>query len=285
MAYGSLVVGCLVLAVVLISAEPSRGWPTTAEGAQADRVRVLQMNLCNSGLAGCYTGRSVARAVAVIRAQAPDVVTLNEVCRADVPVLERALADTAPVGATTSAFHPAMDRRTGDVVRCRDGEPYGIALMARRQPLVPAFLTTGGIYPVQNPADPEERAWLCLNTPGFAACTTHLDNSNSAVATAQCDYLIGTAFPSMRARGWPAPAVLGGDFNLHADVQGCLATGDRRAGDGGVQNVVVSQQFAITSQRRIDMQATTDHPGLLVTLALSVPAPAQLRTAVTANVV
>ena len=44
-----------------------------------------------------------------------------------------------------------------------------------------------------------------------------------------------------------------------------------------MQNVVVSAPFTITSQRRIDMRASTDHPGLLVT--------AQLRTAATANVV
>src|SRR6476620_9457895 len=126
MAYGGLLVGCVVLAVVLISAEPSRGGPTTPEGVQADRVRVLQMNLCNSGLAGCYTGRSVSRAAAVIRAQAPDLVTLNEVCRADVPVLERAMG-----GAASAAFQPARNRRTGGAVRCRNGESYGIALLSR----------------------------------------------------------------------------------------------------------------------------------------------------------
>jgi endonuclease/exonuclease/phosphatase family metal-dependent hydrolase len=272
MVYGGLIVGCIVLAVVLITAEPSRGVPTATEGARVDRVRVLQMNLCNSGLARCYTGRSVATAVAVIRAQAPDLVTLNEVCRADVPVLDRALADTEPFGATTSAFQPALDRRTGSVVRCRNGEPYGIALLTRRPPLAPAYRTVGGIYPTQNPGDPEERAWLCVNTTGFAACTTHLDAADATVARAQCDYLMRAVLPSMRT-----PAVLGGDFNLGAGIEGCLAAGDRRIDDGGVQDVVVSAPFTITSQRRIDMRASTDHPGLLAT--------AQLRTAATANVV
>ena len=256
MVYSGLVVGCTVLAIALITALPSHA----AEGA---RVRVLQMNLCNSGLAGCYTGKSVARAVAVIRAQAPDLVTLNEVCRADVPVLERALAATDSSSATTSAFQPAMNRHTGDAVHCRNGEPYGIALLSRRS----ALRTAGGIYPTQNPADPEQRAWLCLKTPGFAACTTHLDATNAAVARAQCRYLIGTVLPKMGA-----PVVLGGDFNLRASMQGCLAAGQRRTDDGGVQNVVVSTPFAITSQQRIDMRATTDHPGLLVTAQLRTPA-------------
>jgi endonuclease/exonuclease/phosphatase family metal-dependent hydrolase len=265
--WSGLLVGCAVLVTLL----------TTAGSSPDGRVRVLQMNLCNSGLAGCYTGRAVATAVEVIRAQTPDVVTLNEVCRADVAVLERAL------GVGTSAFRPALDRRTGEAVRCVDGEQYGIAVLTRR----PATLTTGGIYPTQNPADTEQRAWLCLDTTAFTACTTHLDNGDAAVARAQCDYLLATAFPSMRARGWPTPAVLGGDFNLRADVQGCLAAGDRRSDDGDVQNVVASPQFGITAQRRIDMQATTDHPGLLVTLALTPPAPSSLQwgTAATASVV
>ena len=153
------------------------------------------MNLCNSGLAGCYTGLAVATAVAVVRAQEPDVVTLNEVCRADVAVLARAS------GAAASAFRPAMDRRTGEAVHCLDGEPYGIAVLTRR----PAKLTTGGIYPTQDPTGPEQRAWLCLDTTDLAACTTHLDNGNAAVARAQCDYLLGTAFPSMRAGAGPRP--------------------------------------------------------------------------------
>ncbi len=262
MVYGGMLVGCFVLAVVLITAPPSRA-----------SVRVLQMNLCNSGLAGCYTGRSVATAVAVIRAQAPDVVTLNEVCRADVPLLERALAAGRPFGIATSSFQPAIDRRTGDPVRCLGGDAYGIALVARR----PALRTIGGIYPTQNPADPEQRAWLCLDTTAFAACTTHLDSGNATVARAQCDYLLDTVVPTMRA-----PVALGGDFNLRSDIQGCLAAGDRRIDDGGVQNVVVSAPFAVASERLIDMLASTDHPGLLVTLAL---AQSPSRTAATTSVV
>ncbi|MBV9919548.1 MAG: endonuclease/exonuclease/phosphatase family protein [Pseudonocardia sp.] len=253
--YGALVLGCL-LTTALVGAVPS----SAAEGT---RVRVLQMNLCNSGLAGCYTGRSVSRAAAVIRAQAPDLVTLNEVCRADVPILERAMG-----GAASSAFQPARNRPTGGAVRCRNGEPYGIALLSRR----PSLRTSGGIYPTQNPADPEERAWLCVSTTGFAACTTHLDATNAAVARAQCRYLVATVLPPLRS-----PTVVGGDFNLRASMKGCLAAGQERVDDGGVQNVVVGPQFAVSSQRRIDMLKTTDHPGLLVT--------AQLRTAATANVV
>ena len=110
--------GLLVACVVLVTA-----FCTTGAGRRDD-VRVLQMNLCNSGLAGCYTGRAVATAADVIRAQAPDVVTLNEVCRSDAAVLDR--RGTAP-----PAFRPVPDRRTGGATRCRNGEPYGIAILTR----------------------------------------------------------------------------------------------------------------------------------------------------------
>src|SRR4051794_3962967 len=89
-------------------------------------VRVLQLNLCNSGIAGCYTGRSTAAAAAAIRAQVPDVVTLNEVCDDDMPALERALAGAVPGGAAVSTFQPVRNGRTGEPYRCRNGRQYGI---------------------------------------------------------------------------------------------------------------------------------------------------------------
>lgn len=237
---GLLVVGVALLTLLTMAAAAPR----------RDDVRLLQMNLCNSGLAGCYSGRAVATAADVIRAQTPDVVTLNEVCRADVTVLARSFG--------ASAFRPVLDRRTGGVTRCRNGEPYGIAILTRQQ----ATRITGATYPTQNPADPEQRAWLCLATAGLTACTTHLDATSTAVARAQCRHLVGTVLPTLAA-----PVVLGGDFNLRADVRSCLPTGERRADDGGFQDVVVSDAFSITSRRVLDMRNTTDHPGLLVTLA------------------
>jgi endonuclease/exonuclease/phosphatase (EEP) superfamily protein YafD len=217
--------------------------------ARTEDLRVLQMNLCNSGLAGCYTGRSVATAADVIRAQAPDVVTVNEVCQADVAVLARG---------GPSAFRAVLDSRTGGATRCRNGDAYGIAILTRR----PVSRVTGGTYATQNPNDPEQRAWLCVDTGDISACTTHLDARSTAVARSQCRYLLGTVLPAMRS-----PVVLAGDLNLRAGVRNCLSADERNADDGGFQNVVVTGTFAITSTRVLDMRSTTDHPGLLVTLA------------------
>lgn len=238
-------------------------------------VRVLQMNLCDSGLAGCYTGRSVREAAALIRAVTPDLVTVNEVCRDDLTTLQQALANgtgAAVVAAVVSTFQPALDRRTGGAFRCRNGQPYGIGLIVRRPPGSPASRSTTGVYPTQDSGDPEERVWLCLDDTRILACTTHLANTSLTVARTQCSYLLDTAIPAARARNTATPVVLGGDLNLRAgssDLRTCLPANDRSADDGGVQEVVATPEFTLTSRRSIGMQATTDHPGLLVTLTLA----------------
>ena len=271
---GGFLVGCAVLASGSGSAGLSRGEPGASDGVADTQVRVLQMNLCDSGLAGCYTGRSVSAAAAVIRDQTPDLVTLNEVCRDDVSILERALAGSDRGDGTASAFQPARDRRTGASFRCRDGQPYGIGLVARLPLPGRGFTSTrSGIYPIQDATDPEERAWLCVDAGAFVACTTHLADTSAQVAWAQCRYLVGAVIPGVRAGGFPAPAVLGGDLNLRVggspDVRSCLPAGDRRADDGGVQDIVVTPEFVIASPELIDLQATTDHPGLLATFTLN----------------
>ncbi len=277
LAVSGCLVGCAALATGSSTAGLSQSGRDASDGLTHTQVRVLQMNLCDSGLASCYTGRSVSTAAAVIRDAAPDLVTLNEICRDDVSILELALAESDHVGATRAAFQPALDRRTGDPFRCRNGQPYGIGVVARRSPLSRGSTITSGIYPIQDTNDPEERAWLCLDTAAFAACTTHLADTSASVARAQCGYLFDTAIPAVRVREDHAPAVLGGDLNLHAggapDVRSCLPTGDRRADDGGVQHIVVTPEFVITSRQTINMHTATDHPGLLATLTLTAPQP------------
>jgi Endonuclease/Exonuclease/phosphatase family len=273
-----VVIICSLVASLVVggSAAPAlaAAGPSVAARAPDAPLTVLQLNLCNSGLAGCFTGRSVAKAVAVIRAEEPDVVTLNEVCEGDLPVLERALADGARDGAVVSAFRAAKDRRTGGAFLCRNGRPYGIGMVVRRDPDVRDHSTFGGIFPTQDMRDPEERAWLCVDArTGVTACTTHLANSSRPVARAQCGYLLGTAIPAGRVRNGSATVVLGGDLNLRFDgvprTQSCLPTGVRRVDDDDVQNVVTTPEFEIVSRRLVSMGGTTDHPGLLVELKAS----------------
>lgn len=243
-----------------------------AQPAARESLRVLQMNLCDSGIAECYTGRSVAEAAAVIRTDDPDVVTLNEVCRDDVSALDRTMVGVHPGGTVVWAFKAATDRRTAGAFRCRNGQPYGIGLLAHIPAPDRGYSTYSGIYATQDPGDPEERAWLCLDAVGsYYACTTHLANTNSTVALSQCRFLLRTAVPAVRAQGGgDAPTVLGGDLNLSyggiPDVRSCLPSGYLDTGDGGVQFIVATTDFTVSSDRSIGMGGTTDHPGLLVAL-------------------
>jgi endonuclease/exonuclease/phosphatase family metal-dependent hydrolase len=264
-------VGCTTTAIGSNAVRPPPGPPTPVGDVPAAPVRVLQLNLCSSGIADCYTGRSTAEAAAVIRAETPDLVTLNEVCQDDVPVLQRALADAVPGGEVASAFQAARNGRTGEPYRCRNGQQYGIGIVSR-WPSAPGSSAGAGIYPTQDREDPEERAWLCMDvaaTPALAVCTTHLAYTKREVAGAQCRYLFETVVADMRALDGAAPLVLGGDLNLGSgdspDLRSCIPAGSALVDDGGQQHVVATPEFVVGSSRTIDLRAT-DHPGLLVTL-------------------
>ena len=285
---GGLTAALLAVVVVVVAgcAPAPKSGPTAAGStaaaapapapAAAAPLRVLQLNLCSSGIAGCYTGRSTDQAAAVVRAEAPDLVTLNEICQDDVADLERALADAMPDATVVSAFQPARNGRNGEPYRCRNGRQYGIGLVSR-WPSVPGAAASGGIYPAQDRDDPEERAWLCLDAaaaPPVAVCTPHLAYTKREVAAAQCRYLFDTVIAEIRARVGTAPVVLGADLNLGSgdspDLKACLPPHSALVDDGGPQHVVATPEYVVDDHRTIDLRGTTDHPGLLVSLA---PAP------------
>ncbi|MGC4892282.1 endonuclease/exonuclease/phosphatase family protein [Micromonospora sp. DT31] len=235
-------------------------------------LRVLQMNLCNSGRAGCYTGQAVDRATEVITAERPDLVMLNEVCRNDVDRLGRALRAARRGGTVVSAFHAAGDRPATAPTLCNNGQPYGIGLLTRVDADNPRSSVHRGTYPAQDRADPEERVWLCVRAgDGPHACTTHLANTSGEVALAQCAQLLGAVVPAIRRRAGAGPTVLGGDLNLAAggtpDVRSCVPTGYHRVDDGARQQILATGG-TICCHRSVDMRGTTDHPGLLATLTV-----------------
>jgi endonuclease/exonuclease/phosphatase family metal-dependent hydrolase len=268
-----LLVGCTAMATgpnAVVAPAPAP--PSAVGDIAATPVRVLQLNLCNSGIAGCYTGRAAAAAAAVIRAETPDLVTVNEVCQDDMPTLQQALAEAVPDSAVTSAFQPARNAGTEEPYRCRNGRQYGIGIVSR-WPTVSEFSSDRGIYPAQDADDPEQRAWLCLDvaaTPTVSVCTTHLAYTKREIAGAQCRYLFDTVITGMRARDGAAPLVLGGDLNLGSgdspDLEACLPAGYELVDDGGQQHVVATPDLVAADSRTIDLDGSTDHPGLLVTL-------------------
>jgi hypothetical protein len=237
-------------------------------------LAVLQMNLCNSGFAGCYAGgQSIPEAAAVIAAQRPDVVTLNEVCDGDVTgALAAAMRQTWPADHVFAQFQPAWNRANNAPYRCANGQQYGIGVLGHVAPAAWAGIEArSGIYPAQNAGSNEERAWVCVYAVGdYYACTTHLESDVGSVALAQCQYLMGTAVPATRAAfGGNLPAVVSGDLNLRyggsPNAQACVPTGWFRKGDNSVQHVLATSDFGFVSTRKTGMRHT-DHPAWQVNL-------------------
>jgi hypothetical protein len=244
--------------------------PAAGGAAPARTRQVLQMNLCNSGEAGCYTGgRAVDEAGALIRGAArPDLVTLNEVCRRDVTDrLAGVLAGRWPSDDIVYLFAPAINA-AGGPYRCQNGDAFGNGLIAR----VPAggitvLDTRYGRFTAQA-TDIEQRTFGCVDLARFAACVTHLENVSLTVATTQCTTLLSRVMPALR-RAWPTDrsAIVAGDMNLGSRLTGCAAAGFRQAGDGGVQHVLGSTGVQFLRTDRYPMKQT-DHDALLVSLAL-----------------
>jgi endonuclease/exonuclease/phosphatase family metal-dependent hydrolase len=242
-----------------------------ANGSTSPTLRVLQLNLCNSGVASCYTGRSVTTAAALIADEQPDVVTLNEICRDDVPQLQRSMSVAHPGRSVETAFKADPDRPTNGPYRCANGQEFGIGVLAA----VPASASDdrvyGDVYPIQDSTDPEERVWLCVHAGGaFYACVTHAASESTSTAVEQCRYFLQSAVPTMRRDGGDDPVILGADLNLPAHhspgPQSCLSHGYQLADDGARQDVITSSEFAVRSRAVISMRGTTDHPALLVDL-------------------
>ncbi|MGN9777114.1 endonuclease/exonuclease/phosphatase family protein [Micromonospora sp. H33] len=261
------------MAVVFLLSVAALPAGSSVPGPASAPIRLLQMNLCNSGMAGCYTGRSVTEASKVIRTEKPGLVALNEVCADDVDALERTMADVHAGGTVVGAFKAARNGRTGGPYRCLNGQPYGVGLLAHIPAPYRGHTVHSGIYPMQDATDPEERAWLCVDAAGaLYACTTHLAYTSPVLALAQCGYLLGTAIPLMRLRDPQQPAVLSGDLNLRhggsPDVRACVPSGYLHLHDGAVQQLMATGDFIVHSSRSVSMGGTTDHASFLVTLTV-----------------
>jgi hypothetical protein len=237
------------VAVVLLACVACHAAPPVAAGT----FTVLQMNLCDSGQASCYTGgAAIPEAAGVIRDTRPDVVTLNEICRRDLAALAPSVPGTAYT-AFQSVYAPA-----GGPYHCVNGDDFGIGVIARVRPGTTPGVR-GGEHPIQIQRPDERRSWACVALPDRQVCVTHLVDAHPDTALAQCRWLLDRV---------AAPAVVAGDLNLTArGVPGCVPAGWSRQGDGGVQWVLASPDVTPAGMRRIPLRGT-DHPGLLVTLRL-----------------
>ena len=192
---------------------------------------VLQMNLCNSGLASCYDGgASVPEAATVIEDTAPDVVTLNEVCQGDVVQLYNTLSSVYAGSTVVWAFKAATDRRTGAAYKCKNGQDYGIGIVVHIPGRMPERRPTAACTPARTPA-PTRSARGCASTR--SAMSTRARRTWRAPAAA---WRRASARTSCRRRsrrvgaagGGYEPTVVGGD--LEPQVQRLARRPGLRAG-------------------------------------------------------
>ncbi len=248
----------------------SAGRLPSAEG----RLWTLQLNLCNSGEAGCYAGgKAIGEAATLIRRLRPNLVTLNEICVNDLPVLLSSLATAWPGDWTYHVFMPAIDKRTNAPYRCQNGHEFGNAVLGQ----VPAASYRGvngwgGRYAGQDRST-EDRTFACAYAVGnHLACATHLSSHGKPIALTQCRALLLDAIPHIRStEGFAGPTIIGGDLNLGAGpadsdrLRTCVPAGHARQTDGDVQHVIFSDNLTVTGADRHPL-THTDHDGLLVTL-------------------
>ena len=228
---------------------------------------VLQMNLCLSGLAGCYGGteypKVVDEAVATVRAQDPAAVTLNEACSGD--------ADT--IAARTGyqvRFATVLYR--GAPLECRSPGGRGVfgnAVLTKER----IVATTDRAFTAQ--AGVEERRWSCATTAReVTACTAHLSTRGTdearAANDAQCEEL-REVLARYAGRG---ATVFGGDVNRYDSCApaGLWTQTDAAATQApGIQHVYGSSALR-DPVARIVPATFTDHDFLAVTARLAPPA-------------
>lgn len=273
---GRLLLIAVAVVAILAAPTPAAAVPEPARLPSGVAFHTLQLNLCNSGFASCYTrynnGRSVGEAYNVILSRRPDLVTLNEVCRADVMTsLYPAMAANFPGSQTFWAFRPAGNRAgNGQPYLCKNGDQYGIGILGHVRAADWAGVTVfSGLYPDQDTSSNEMRAWLCAAAiNNYYACTTHLVHTSGTIAMRQCKRLMDVEIPAMRtAVGASLPVVVAGDLNLRyggfPNVQNCVPPGYYRKGDGDVQHFMTTTDMRFGFGQKVALNYT-DHDGWLV---------------------
>ncbi len=219
----------------------------------------MQMNLCLSGLGGCYAKVAypgvLNEAVARIRAEHPDAVTFSEACGGDVAQIAR-----------RTGYHLRFSTVIygGNPFRCinpRGRGVFGDAVLTK------APIVGSQTAPFRAQADIERREWLCVTTrTHIDVCTSHLatrDRDEVAANGPQCAEL--SAILARRAKGGHT-VIFGGDVNRHPSCApaGFWTRTDGSAGqDPGIQHVYGTGALRSPSAHVIPT-VHTDHDILLV---------------------
>jgi endonuclease/exonuclease/phosphatase family metal-dependent hydrolase len=218
----------------------------------------MQMNLCLSGVAGCYGKVAypavLEEAIARIRGARPDAVTFNEACRNDVALIAR-----------RTGYHLSFSR----VIY--GGRPLPCVRPGGRGLFGDAVLTGAAIERTDTDAfdaqaGPERRVWLCVSTRvDVDVCTAHLASAETVEVAAnapQCAELAAL----LARRAARRTVIFGGDVNRAGS---CAPAGFWTRTDGSAaQDPGLQQVYGTGALRRPSAQVVpathSDHDVLLV---------------------
>ena len=166
---------------------------------------LMQMNLCLSGLAGCYPTAAypavVDEAVGRIREARPDAVTVNEACQSDVARIAR-----------RTGYHVRFSSVIYRGKRLRCVRPGGRGLFGSAV-LTQAAIESTDTEDFEAQAGIERRRWLCVTTRVHVdVCTAHL-NTRSAVEAAGNDAQCAELAALLARRAASSTVTFGGDVN------------------------------------------------------------------------
>jgi endonuclease/exonuclease/phosphatase family metal-dependent hydrolase len=251
-----VVVGCLVICAASGCGRSRTSSPT---------FTVMQMNLCLSGLAGCYGKAAypavVEEAVAGISQAQPDAITLNEVCRSDVTRIAR-----------RTGYRVRFSRVIYRGERLRCVRPGGRGLFGNAILTAAAIERTDG-QDFAAQAGLERRRWLCVSTRvGVDVCTAHL-NTRSTIELAGNDAQCAELSAVLARRASAQAVIFGGDVNRR---RSCAPDGFWARTDGsatqapGLQHVYGSGALRSPAEEVVPT-AHSDHDVLLVRSQLTEP--------------
>jgi endonuclease/exonuclease/phosphatase family metal-dependent hydrolase len=235
----------------------------TALAQRRAEYTLLQMNLCLSGLAGCYGKVAypavVKEAETRIREARPDAVTFNEACRRDVARIAR-----------QAGYHLRFSRVLYRGQRLHCLRPGGRGLFGDAV-LTKAAIDGADDHDFKGQAGIERRRWLCVSTrAGVDVCTAHLNERMPVEVSgndAQCAELASVL--ARRAAG--RTVIFGGDVNRRGSCApgGMWTRTDASARQSpGLQQVYGSGALRAPSAQVVPA-AHTDHDVLLVRARLS----------------
>jgi endonuclease/exonuclease/phosphatase family metal-dependent hydrolase len=252
-----------VLGWVLVLAFSGCGRSSGTVPPSSSSYTLMQMNLCLSGLAGCYGKAAypavVEEAVARIREADPDAVTFNEACHSDVARIAR-----------RTRYHLRFSRVIYGGERLRCVRPRGRGLFGD------AVLTAAAIERADEghfeaQAGPERRGWLCVTTRAeIDVCTAHL-NTRSTIEVAGNDAQCVELAALLRHRASARTVAFGGDVNRRRSCapDGMWARTDAAAGQAsGLQHAYGSEALRSPSAQVVTA-AHSDHDVLLVRARLT----------------